>query len=105
MAGPRRLPPDADRQRVARRRSRRALLGPRDAPPNSRGAVDLIARLDPVRGAEVIAVSAVEPMSLPSIRLMPTAIQRVLRKEGADDERERTVRAERALAGAAERLR
>jgi nucleotide-binding universal stress UspA family protein len=44
-------------------------------------------------------------MSLPSIRLMPTAIQRVLRKEGADEERERISRAERALASAAQRLR
>jgi nucleotide-binding universal stress UspA family protein len=92
---------------VTRRRLRgvrRVVVGV-DGSPNSRRAVELIARLDPGRGAEALVVYTVEPMSLPSIRLMPTAIQRVLRKEGADEERERISRAERALASAAQRLR
>jgi nucleotide-binding universal stress UspA family protein len=92
---------------VTRRRLhavRRVVVGV-DGSPNARRAVDLLARLAPGRGAEAIVIHAVEPMSLPSLRLMPAAIQRVLRKEGADDERERTNRAGRAVAAAAERLR
>lgn len=92
---------------VTRRRLKgiRRLVVGIDGSPNSRRAIDLLAQLEPLRGAEAVIVAAVEPMSLPSIRLMPSAIQRVLRKEGTDDERERTARAERALASAAERLR
>lgn len=84
---------------VARRRPRelkRIVVG-FDGSPSARRAIDLLARLTPPRGGQITVVTVAEPVTAPSLALIPGAVRDVLRREAAALERERMAAAERAL--------
>ena len=93
---------------VVRRRMReirRVAIGV-DGSPNSRRAVELAARFEPVHGGEVRIVHVVDLMQAPpSIGRLPASIQAMLRHEVAAVNRRRIGEGKRELGRAAGRLR
>jgi nucleotide-binding universal stress UspA family protein len=93
---------------VVRRRMReiqRVAIGV-DGSPNSRRAVELAARFDPVHGGEVRVVHVVELMQPPpSSGRLPASIRAMLRREVAAANRRRIGEGKRELERAAVRLR
>lgn len=89
--------------RRAPRAVRRLVIGV-DGSPNAARAVALVARLVPPRGAQVAVVGVMEPMTLPSLAILPAAVRGPLRREAAAIEKTQAAKLKRELDGAVERL-
>lgn len=91
---------------VTRRRARalRHIVVGFDGSPSARRTIDLLARLAPPRGGLITVVAVAEPVTAPTLALMPRGVREVLHREAAAVERERMTRAERSLKGPVERL-
>jgi nucleotide-binding universal stress UspA family protein len=84
------------------REIRRFVLG-LDGSANSRRAVEFVARLQPPRGGQVSLVSALEPMRVGSLGLMPAGVRGTLAREltAARDQQMQTARRHLTAATAA----
>lgn len=90
---------------VRRRRDVRTVVVGVDGSPNARKAAAFLERLKPPRGAHVILVSIVEPVSVPSAGLLPVTVRSVLGREAAKVNAERLRQGERELRAIAPRLK
>jgi nucleotide-binding universal stress UspA family protein len=90
---------------VRRRRDIRTVVVGVDGSPNARKAAVFLARLKPPRGARVILVCIVEPVTVPSAGLLPGTVRSVLGREAAKVNAERLRRGERELRALAPRLK
>ena len=75
-----------------------------DGSPQSRRAVDLVARLTPARGARATVVRVLEPVHVPSMALLPARTRAVLSAEAATLHARNLRAAEREVKDAARRL-
>jgi nucleotide-binding universal stress UspA family protein len=82
---------------------RRFVIGV-DGSPYARRATELVAELAPPRGGQVTLVRVIEPVTLPSLGLLPALVRRPLDREAAALARTQTARAERALETAVKQL-
>jgi nucleotide-binding universal stress UspA family protein len=71
-----------------------------DGSPGSRKAVDLVAGLDPPRGARVTVVSIVEPLRVPGLPLVPASVRGAVAWQAAAENRRRLGEAGRHVAAA-----
>jgi nucleotide-binding universal stress UspA family protein len=90
---------------VRRRRDIRTVVVGVDGSPNARKAASFLARLKPPRGARVILVCIVEPVTVPSAGLLPGTVRSVLGREAAKVNAERLRQGERELRAIAPRLK
>jgi nucleotide-binding universal stress UspA family protein len=75
-----------------------------DGSRHARRAVDLVARLVPGRGGRVTVVRVLEPVSIPSLELLPTRVRRTLSAEATALHARRLRAARQEVDGAVSRL-
>jgi nucleotide-binding universal stress UspA family protein len=75
-----------------------------DGSPSSAHAVDMLARLATPRGGQVTVVGVVEPVTLPSLAMMPASVRAPLRREAATLDKAETAAMRRTLDAAVRKL-